>query len=160
MPQFNRRGFLQLAGAASLAPVLPTLPARAAAASATISPAKALWAGIYAKAGSTGQFVEAARGLGLSQSAISGVSARTLGVRVAVRAVAQTMPPAHTTSLPAPMRAKPAALKRPCDVLRRIERVLTVEDQAENEAEIEAPEMPEDPGLTRKTDVSETPEQG
>lgn len=87
MPQFNRRGFLQLLGAASAAPLLPALPARAGVAG--MSTSKALWAGIYAKSGSVSEFVGVARGLGLSNAAVQGVSARSVGVRVAVATTAQ-----------------------------------------------------------------------
>lgn len=89
MPNFNRRGFLQLIGAAAATPLLPALPGRAAVAGASHS--KALWAGIYAKSGSVPQFLAVARGMGLSDAAIRGVGARSVGVRVSVAAMGQSI---------------------------------------------------------------------
>jgi len=82
MPSFNRRGFLQFLSAAGVAPFLPSMPVRAAAATAGASTSKALWAGIYAKSGSAAKFAGAARNMGLSSAAIQGVGARSVGVRL------------------------------------------------------------------------------
>lgn len=90
MPSFDRRKFMQLLGAASVAPFAPAMPVRAARASASLS--KALWAGIYAKSGSAENFVHVARGMGLSNSAIQGVSARSVGARIAFGAATQSVP--------------------------------------------------------------------
>ena len=82
----NRRSFLQVLGAASLAPILPALPARAAVASGGASASKALWASLYANSGSMSEFMGVARNMGLSNTAIQGVSARSIGARAVLAA--------------------------------------------------------------------------
>jgi len=114
MATFNRRGFLQILGAAGAAPFLPALPGRAVAGARGVSTSKALWAGIYAKSGSVPQFLKVARGMGLSDAAIRGVGARSVGVRVSVAAAGHAGPSAR-------------------DVVRGIERVLRREDEGHSE---------------------------
>jgi len=91
MPTFNRRGFLQILGAAGAAPLLPALPGRAVAGASGVSASKALWAGIYAKSGSVPQFLNVARGMGLPDAAIRGVGARSVGVRVSAAAIGRSV---------------------------------------------------------------------
>ena len=115
MPDLNRRGFLQIAGAASVVPLLPALPARVAANS--LSPAKALWAGIYAKSGSAAKFAGVAQGMGLPPAAISGVSARAVGVRAVVGAINAPTLAANTAGTP------------PHALWRRLERIIAPEQE-------------------------------
>ena len=82
MPQLSRRGFMHIIGAASVAPALPALASQAAARPAALSASKALWKGLYAKAGSKAAFVGVAQNMGLSGPAIAGIGARTLGVGI------------------------------------------------------------------------------
>ena len=77
MPELNRRFFLQMTGAASLASALPAMPARAATtAPASAHTAKLLWASLYKRAGSAAAFQSKAQSLGLSASAAHGVSSK------------------------------------------------------------------------------------
>lgn len=85
MVDVNRRGFLQILGATSVAPILPANAVKAAAAPTSTS--KALWASLYAKASSKAEFIGLSRNLGLSNAAIQGVSARSIGVRVMASAI-------------------------------------------------------------------------
>ena len=74
MTEFNRRRFLQIAGAAGLAPVMPALPARAAvAAPAGSGAAQMLWASLYANAGATPNVTGLARAMGITPHAAQGV---------------------------------------------------------------------------------------
>ena len=133
MPNFNRRGFLYLLSAAGVAPLMPALPARAAAATASGSVSKALWASIYAKSGSASKFVGVARNMGLSNAAIQGVSARSVGVRVAVAAAAN--PITHTAgshSAKGPWQTKRLDMFR--DVVRDTESAISIE--ADEEVEV------------------------
>ena len=91
MSNINRRGFLQVLGAAGLSPFLPGMPARAAVAGGGVSASKALWASLYANSGSMSEFVGVAKNMGLSNTAIQGVSARSIGVRVALAASTETL---------------------------------------------------------------------
>ena len=86
MPNLDRRGFLRLSGAAGLVPFLPSVPARAVAATTNVPTSKALWAGIYAKSGSVPRFASVAGNMGLSNAAIQGVAARSVGVKIALSA--------------------------------------------------------------------------
>ncbi len=118
MPSFNRRGFLQLISTAAVTPFLPAMPTRAVAATASGSTSKALWAGIYAKSGSASKFVGVARNMGLSNAAIQGVSARSVGVRIALAAAAPSAPAQGTGNLSR-------------DIIRKIEDHLTTESDME-----------------------------
>lgn len=119
MPNFNRRGFLQLLGAAGVAPLLPALPTRAMATTAGGSISKALWAGIYAKSGSVPKFAGVAQSMGLSNAAIQGVSARSVGVRVVLAAA--TNPIARTAVTgKATMRANASSQSEPWNAARNI----------------------------------------
>lgn len=73
MPQLNRRRFLQMAGAASLAPAIPALPA---AAPRGVTSAQMLWASLYAKAGNAQSANGIASAMGISTEAAQGVYAR------------------------------------------------------------------------------------
>lgn len=86
MTTLNRRTFIQFLGGAALSPYLPTLPAAAVSNGASASTSKALWASLYANSASSTEFVSVARTMGLSNSAIQGVGARTIGVRLALAA--------------------------------------------------------------------------
>lgn len=138
MPGFHRRGFLQLISAAAVTPFLPAMPTRSVAATASASTSKALWSGIYAKSGSASKFVGVARNMGLSNAAIQGVSARSVGVRVALAATAPS----------APLKS---AAKTSSDILREIkEHVLseadTVEVLSEDEVEtLDTSDRPDSP---------------
>lgn len=99
---------------------MPALPGRAVAGASGVSASKALWAGIYAKSGSVPQFLSVARGMGLSDAAIRGVGARSVGVRVSVAAAAKT---AHRVS--GMGDTGPSAR----EIVRGIERVLRREDE-------------------------------
>jgi hypothetical protein len=130
MPSFNRRGFLQLLGAAGLTPLLPSLPARAVATSASASTSKALWAGIYANSGSVPKFLSVARNMGLSNSAIQGVSARSVGVRVALTAATNPITKISgssktTWSSSTSPQADPLNAAR--DIMHKVKRALPVE---------------------------------
>ena len=86
MPKLNRRFFLQLTGAAGLAPAVPALPARAAAtAKATAPTAKLLWASLYAKAGSQAKLAGVAQSLGISGHAARGISAKLAASHIIAR---------------------------------------------------------------------------
>lgn len=128
MPNFNRRGFLQVLSAAGMAPLLPSLAGRAATASG-VSHSKALWAGIYAKSGSASKFVGTARGMGLSTGAIQGIGARSVGVRIALAAATKPIARgaiANQGALPQPTSSS-RRLDATRDVLRDLKRVLTDE---------------------------------
>ncbi|MEO9517804.1 MAG: hypothetical protein ABJH45_09605 [Paracoccaceae bacterium] len=131
MPDFNRRGFLQLAGAAGITPLLPALPMRAVAATTSASTSKALWAGIYTKSGSVPKFVEAARGMGLSNTAIQGVSARSAGIKIALSTATSPITRMHaTTRASLPSQAK--GLKADRNLLRNLEGRLPFETDETN----------------------------
>ena len=99
MPKMNRRAMLRMIGAASLAPFLPALPARAAMHSApAASASKMLWAGIYAKSGSGARFARVAQGMGLPQASVRGVAARSIGVRLAASALRPSLARAMPTT--------------------------------------------------------------
>ena len=104
MPKFNRRSFLQMIGAASLAPAIPSLPAQAATAGGA-SHAQLLWASMYRRAGSASKFARVTQGLGISATTTQRLQAKLVGSRVlmaegAVRAqrVARPAPRVLTTS--------------------------------------------------------------
>ena len=155
LPNFDRRGFMQMFGAAGLVPLMPALPATAVAATAPMPTSKALWAGIYSKAGSVPKFVDAARGMGLSNASIQGVSARTLGVRVSAAAAANQV--SQVAGPRSGAVGQPAKLpKSPSEILRDIERRFTADlSEAEldhDAAKADQVEAPVDP-------ATETPKQ-
>ncbi len=82
MSSFNRRRFLQVAGAAGLAPMLPSLPTRAAVASSGATNAQMLWASLYGQAGSAPAFAGLTGQMGLSSTAAQGVYAKLGGTQV------------------------------------------------------------------------------
>jgi len=104
LPDLPRRGFLQLVGAAGLTPFLPAIPAKAAVTSGA-SVSKALWAGMYANSGSTAGFVSMAKNMGLSNTAIQGISARSVGVRMSLVA-AEKLTSAGAKPLPSRASSK------------------------------------------------------
>ena len=110
MPEFHRRTLLQMLGAASLAPALPAMPARAAASSA-VTPAKLLWASLYANAGTPENFRGLTQSMGISAQATQGVQARLAGTRLlaahgAVRVKSAVRPvPAAAVHTPAVTKA-------------------------------------------------------
>lgn len=79
MPQLNRRRFLQMAGAAGLAPAIPALPAAAPRGATT---AQMLWASLYAKAGNAQTANGLASAMGISSEAAQGVYARLVQTQV------------------------------------------------------------------------------
>jgi hypothetical protein len=124
MPSFSRRGFLQFLSAASAAPFLPALPVRAAAAGAGASTSKALWAGIYAKSGSAPKFAGIARNMGLSNAAVQGVGARSVGVRLAATAMGNSASQATVRG------AIPASSSSSVNVIGQVREKLDAFDQA------------------------------
>lgn len=151
MPSFNRRGFMQLMSAAVATPLLPSLPARAVAATASASTSKALWAGIYAKSGSVPKFLNVARNMGLSNAAIQGVSARSVGVRVAISAATSPISRIAGTgqaTLPSPISSQAEQLKASRDIVHDIERALSIETDeaaATVDQDAEALDTPNEP---------------
>lgn len=115
MPDMNRRSFMQLFGAAGLTPMAPLAPlvqpapARAALGASGSATSKALWTSLYAKAGSQAEFIGMSRNMGLSNAAIQGVSARSIGVRVAASTLTQ---PLLNTSLESHAQAPSKGLMR------------------------------------------------
>lgn len=132
MPSFNRRGFLQILGAASIAPLIPTVPMRAAATGAVPSTSKALWAGLYSNAGSTSKFVGIAKGKGLSNAAIQGVSARSIGVKIALASAPKALSDLAVRRPRLPSPAKPRTLKVPGDIKQTLKRTL-LDEPAKND---------------------------
>ena len=145
MPSFNRRGFLQLASAAGVAPLLPALPAPAVAATAKGSISKALWASLYAHSGSASKFVNVAQNMGLPNAAIQGVSARSIGVKVAMSAAAPTLQRSAVASQTAPPNKQLGdVLEAPRKLMQQVNK--SVQSKAGNPQ-----------GLTHQdTDLSET----
>ena len=125
MPSFNRRGFLQLASAAGIAPLLPALPAPAVAATGKSAISKALWTSLYAQSGSASGFVNVAKGMGLSNSAIQGVSARSVGIKVAINAASPSLLQRFVADTP-PSRPKQLgdALDSPRKVMQRLKKTV------------------------------------
>ncbi len=141
MPDFSRRGFFQLLGAASVAPLLPIAP-RAAVAGGSASASKALWASLYANSGSKAKFVHIAKGMGLSNSAIQGVSARTIGVRIALASAAEASIKVSAPPLRRPLAPRPARAQVHRKINTLVERVLSDDDDKpldELAVEIEGP---------------------
>ena len=121
MPSFNRRGFLQLASAAGVAPLLPALSAPAVAATAKGSISKALWTSLYAHSGSASKFVNVAQNMGLPNAAIQGVSARSIGVKVAMSAAAPTLQRSAVASQTAPPNIRFSdALETPRKLMQQV----------------------------------------
>jgi len=140
LPSFNRRGFLQLLGAAGVAPLVPAIPARAAALGGGISTSKALWASLHANAGSTGKFVILAKGMGLSNATIQGVSARSIGVKIALATAPNALTKTGTPKLGMPTVPKGKPLK----IVQNIKRALKREILNDIEDETPAADIPED----------------
>ena len=88
--------------------MLPAPPIRTASTAAGASVSKALWAGIYANSGSAAKFANVAQGMGLSQPAVQGVAARSVGVKIA-RTAATSASPFFKRARPA-MASKRAAV--------------------------------------------------
>ena len=99
MPNLNRRSFLQVLGAVGFSPYLPSLPVGAAAAKGGAATSKALWASLYANSGSATEFVGVARNMGLSNAAIQGVGACSIGVRLTLAATTQKLTHAATKAI-------------------------------------------------------------
>jgi hypothetical protein len=127
LPEFNRRGFFQLLAAVGATTLVPALPARAVVTGGGASVSKMLWAGLYAHSGSAPKFVGVAKGMGLSYAAIQGVSARSVGVRVAAAAATERLTAAQALEPPAPAGGVRQFLEQ------GLERVFA--DEAEDEAE-------------------------
>ena len=127
MPTLNRRGFLQMIGAAGVTPLLPVMPARAVAGVAVTSPSKALWAGIYAKSGSAPQFLKVAQSMGLPNRAIQGIGARSVGVKLAITAATNPAARVAVARGPALVPSRTEPLKTARKILRDIDRFATAE---------------------------------
>ena len=117
MPELNRRRFLQVVGAAGLAPAIPALPVQAAAAPRAATAAQLLWASMYARAGTAQNAVGVARSLGVRSAAAQGVYANAvqsaamvahgatrLGRVASARSAAVRMSPARKAPNPRSMR--------------------------------------------------------
>jgi len=129
VPDFSRRGFFQLLGAASVAPFLPTA-SRAALAGEAVSSSKALWTGLYANSGSTAKFVRVAQGMGLSNGAIQGVSARTIGVRIALATATEASVDAGAKTLRRSLAPRPDRTHVRRKIRGVVEHLLSEEDKA------------------------------
>lgn len=151
MPELNRRNFMQIAGAASLAPMVPALPAAAATPSSGLSSAKLLWKGMYAQAGGTGQMAGVAKSMGVSGQVVRNVVAKTVhGQAIAVQ-TARRFGNAKRVG-PASAKARPS---RTCIDAKKIKANLKTflkEEKVEDPAlatdevfEIDEPNMPETP---------------
>ena len=134
MPSFNRRGFLQLLGVAGVAPLIPALPARAAATGGSVSTSKALWASLHATAGSTGKFVNLAKGMGLSNATIQGVSARSIGVKIALATAPNALTKAGRPKLGLPSVSKSKPLKVSQNIKRTLKRAILTDTDDETQA--------------------------
>lgn len=111
MPKFNRRSFLHMIGAASLAPAIPALPARAAATGGATH-AQLLWASLYGRAGSASNFTRLTKGLGISAHTAHRLQTKLAGSRIvlakgAVRANSAARPTPQTVKAPATGEATP-----------------------------------------------------
>jgi uncharacterized protein (DUF1501 family) len=105
MPNLNRRRFLQMTGAAGLAPALPAMPA-AAVASGPATHAQLLWASLHARAGSAAGFADVTRLMGLSSQAAQGVYANVARLNVVTAHAATRL---NRVSAPRPMARKTSA---------------------------------------------------
>jgi hypothetical protein len=153
VPSLNRRSFLQAVGAVGLTPLLPSIAGSGAGvAKGSVSASKALWASLYANSGSTAEFVGVARNIGLSNSAIQGVSARSVGVRLAVAASAETISAQSVKHAPPPLSANSSKLnlrdqfKRGLDELLaddRLEEVVVTREDAHEHPMVEEDITPE-----------------
>lgn len=152
MPRFNRRGFLQLASAAGVAPLLPALPSAVAAKAVGSSHAKALWAGIHAKSGSAAKFGTVARNMGLSNAAIQGVSAKSICVRVVIASTTNPVMPKIGVQ-------RAALVKRSVPKVQRSDALQRVRDTAEKAIRFNAQDGaldPEDETETVKASEAKT----
>ena len=109
MPKFNRRSFLHMIGAASLAPLVPAMPAKAAAGGGA-SHAQLLWAGLYKQAGSTSNFTRVTKGLGISTTTAHRIHAKLAGSRIVLAKGASGV---RTAVRPAPRTMKAATKAEP-----------------------------------------------
>jgi len=82
MPTVNRRHFLQIAGAASLAPAMPALSAGGSTTAGGLTTSQKLWAGLYARPGSTQNIAGIAQSMGISDGAAHSVYSRLVQTRV------------------------------------------------------------------------------
>jgi hypothetical protein len=78
MVELKRRSFLQMVGAASLAPALPALPASGGVVAQGGTTAQLLWASIYKRAGSVQAVAGITRTMGISSTATQGVVGKLL----------------------------------------------------------------------------------
>lgn len=127
MPRLNRRFFLQLTGAAGLAPAIPALPARAAvAAPAGATTSQMLWASLHAQAGTAPKLARVAQSFGLSAKAATGICAKVTGVHLAAASTAKA-------SQTATKALQPRATKSLGNITRRIDlRKWLTEDEPED----------------------------
>jgi len=140
LSNINRRGFLQVVGAAGLAPFLPAMSTPTAVAGGGASASKALWASLYANSGSVSEFVAVAKNMGLSNTAIQGVSARSIGVRVALAASTETLTNVSANKARMPLDVGGENLEARSSVRRALDHCFsneTDETEAETNDEVE-----------------------
>lgn len=113
MPALNRRRFLQFASAAGLAPMIPTLPARAAVASGAATSSQMLWASLIARAGNAKSATDLASAMGIPQKSAQGIFAKLAEKKIVAANLSQTL--GHTgrpnglgiKQTPKPAKSKP-----------------------------------------------------
>ena len=128
MPDLNRRSFLQIAGAAGVSPLFPGMVGSGAGvAKSSVSTSKALWASLYSNSGSVTEFVGFAKNMGLSNTAIQSVSARSLGIRVALAASTEKLAGTGVKNLRAPLPSHDTDLRVREKLKRGLEEVFADE---------------------------------
>jgi hypothetical protein len=90
MLEMKRRRFLQMIGAAGVAPAVPTMPARTAV-TATGTHSQMLWAAMYKNANTGPKVVGLARTMGISTNATVGVYTKLVQANVLVARTAMNV---------------------------------------------------------------------
>ena len=149
----NRRGFLQSFSAAGITPLLPPIPVSVLAAPARASTSAGLWAAIYAKSGNTTKFINVARNMGLSNSAIQRVSARAVGVKITAAALSNSM----TRLAPSPTFLSTDPLSAPKDLIQNVDRLASLgsDDRATPLLSGSPRQAPDDADLLTRDPVAE-----
>ncbi len=134
MPHLKRRSFLQMIGAASVAPALPSIPAGATAAARTGSHSQMLWASVHARAGSAAKCVGVAKSWGISAHAAQGVMAK-MGYSTAFAVQGATRLSRSTPSVAAPLTRRSGAPKlRARSLKRNLERFIPEDESVPDHA--------------------------
>lgn len=142
MPKIGRRSFLKYSAAAAASPLLPALPAREAIAGQSgMSASKALWASLYANSGTASNFVKTAQSMGLSNSAIQGVSARSIGVKLALSTQTNQLAAQGVRSAQSSNRLRSFKFSDRIDLKKAVRKLF--EEQEEPQAPIEQTENTE-----------------